>query len=166
MTQVANIFFNDLIIPYGIPDTVLSDNVQKFVSKYFTSLRSYLGTFKYTATAFHSQTNSHVEKYNQTLVSRLRLHIADNQKNWENFVQLLTYAYDCQVYRSTAKTPFSSVLSGYLPGPTAISHPTALPPDLDNARNPVLLRRRILSQLHAMRTKVSLQLSIQEASYE
>lgn len=35
--EVGNIFFSDYISPYGITDTVLSDNGQQFVSKFSTS---------------------------------------------------------------------------------------------------------------------------------
>lgn len=34
-TQVASIFFKDWTIPHGIPDTVLSNNGQQFVNKFF-----------------------------------------------------------------------------------------------------------------------------------
>lgn len=60
-TQVANIFLNHWVIPYGIPETVLPDNGQRFVSKAFTSMRAYLGVKKVSAPAYHPLANGKVE---------------------------------------------------------------------------------------------------------
>lgn len=72
-TKVANIIINDCIIPYGTPDTVLSDYGQQFVIKFFTSLCSYIAPTKLTTTAFHLQANDQAERYNKTIVFRIRL---------------------------------------------------------------------------------------------
>lgn len=49
-TQVAHIFFNDSVIPYGIQDTILADNEQQFVGKFFTLLCMYLEVNTLTTT--------------------------------------------------------------------------------------------------------------------
>lgn len=67
----------------------------------------------------------------------------------------LTYACNCQVHRSIAEAPFLLVLSRGPPGPTTIESSTALPPDANNATNPVILQQRILAQLVSMCPKVS-----------
>lgn len=134
--QVANIFFNDWIVPYGIPDTVLSDNGQRFICKLFTTVPSYLVTTKPTTTAFYPQTNGHAEKYNKTTVSRLRLYVTDNKNSWDIFVQLVTYAYNCQVHFSTAEMPFSVVLFQHTPCSSTIDSSTALPLNANNAKDP------------------------------
>lgn len=105
-TQVSNIFFNDWIIPYGVPDTVLSDGSQHLVCKFFTSLCSYIGAIKLTTTAFYPQTKGHVDRYKKTLVYRQWLYIADNQMNWSILTEPRPYVYNCHVHRSTAGTPF------------------------------------------------------------
>lgn len=52
-------------------------------------------------TACHRQTNSQIKLYNQTLVERLRLYLSDYQRDWEEYVQPLSYAYNTEVRKST-----------------------------------------------------------------
>lgn len=80
-SQVSNIVLNNLIIFYRIPDTVLFDNGQQFVSKCSAFLRSYLGTTKLETTGFHQQTDAWVEKHNKTLFMLLQIKTVDNRKN-------------------------------------------------------------------------------------
>lgn len=70
LRQVPSIILNVGIMRYGLPDTVLSDNGQRCVSKLFTSLCSHLGTSKLKTTVFYQQTNGYVEMYIKTLLLR------------------------------------------------------------------------------------------------
>lgn len=165
-THVSNIFFNDWMIPNGIPDTVLSVNGQKFICKFFTSSWFFVGTTKPTTKALYSQTNGQLKRYSKTLVLRLRLYIADNRKSWDNFVQPLTYAYNCRVYHCAFQTLFSLVLLGNPPRLDTTDTPTALASDLYIATNPATIRQYIMIQLPSMQTKVSVALAQQPARYE
>lgn len=78
--QVANNFFNDWIILYGIPDTMPHYSVQQFVTTFSAALYSYLGTTKLTTTALHPLSKGQAVSYSRAFVSRLRPHIADNRK--------------------------------------------------------------------------------------
>lgn len=57
--------------------------------------------------AHHLQTNGKAERYNKTIVTRLCHYVAESQRNWELFVQLLSYAYDTQADHTIGMTPFS-----------------------------------------------------------
>lgn len=83
-----------------------------------------LGLEKVTTTAYHPQTNRLVGRYNRTLVPRLRLYVAHNQRNREIFVQLLNYVYNFQPQCPSAVSSFSLTLMWHTPGPVAIDIPT------------------------------------------
>lgn len=100
----------------------------------------------------------------QTLVSRLRLYIADNQKYCDIILQRLTYACNFQAHLSTAETPFSSVLSQHPPSLSTIGSPIALSPHAAIATHLVALLQNILAQLATMRIKVNVILAQQQAS--
>lgn len=67
-----------------------------FISKFFISVFQNLGVKNITTIAYHPQTNEQEERYNRTLVSRLRLYVASNQRNWDILGQQLTYRYNHQ----------------------------------------------------------------------
>jgi len=48
-----------------------------------------------------------VEQYNRTLVRQLRCYIAENHKEWDSHLSLLTTAYDTQVHASTGQISFA-----------------------------------------------------------
>lgn len=77
-------------------------------------------------TANHTQASAQVERFNETIVTRLRYYVATHQRDCDLFVQPLTYVYDTQVYRSTNTTPFSLVLTRHPPGPTTFDNPSVL----------------------------------------
>lgn len=68
-----------------------------------------------------SQTNGQVERYNKTVVTRLRQYVAGHQCNCDTFVRPLKYAYNTDIYCSTNTTSFSLVLSRNAPRPTLFS---------------------------------------------
>lgn len=79
-----------------------------------------------TKTTYYPQTNERVEWYNRTMVTRLRHYVAENQKNWDKYVQPLSYAYNTQEHKPPNITPFSLVLTRHPPELTAVSQPSCL----------------------------------------
>lgn len=138
-------------MPYGIPHVIQSDYGWQFVSKFFTSFYTYLKVKKFTTTSFHPHTNSQVEIYSKTLLSRLWLYTADNQQSWNIFVQQLTYTYNCQVRYSTNETSISPTLSRYPPGPTKVVSLSTLPDEAANTTNSNILPQNMAatSFIHA-----------------
>lgn len=77
-------------------------------------------------TAYHPQNNGQTERYNKTVVARLRHCVAEEQSDWEEYIHPLTYAYNQQVNRSTGTTPFSFAVSRHPPEPPTFDIPTAM----------------------------------------
>ena len=46
------------------------------------------------------------ERFNQTLQNMLRKYVHENKKNWDNFLDALSYAYNTSRHESTLHTPF------------------------------------------------------------
>ena len=63
----------------------------------------------YLTTAYHPQTNGQTERFNRTLVQRLRNYVEEHQRDWDEYIQPLTFAYNTQVHQSTETTPFDLV---------------------------------------------------------
>ena len=54
---------------------------------------------------------SQTGRYNSSTLACQRHYVTKRQKNWDSFVQLLTYEYSTQVHRSTKQTPLELVAS-------------------------------------------------------
>lgn len=111
----ARAFLESWAYVYGPPQHLLTDNGSNFTSKFFQSICLAIGSKNLFTTAYHPQTNGQAERYNRTLVTRLRHFVAEHQRNWDEFVQPLTYAYNMQVHASTGTTPFDLILSRHPP---------------------------------------------------
>ena len=81
----------------------------QFTARYFQHALTSLGVKHVPTSTYHPQTNGQTEQYNGAIVSRLRHYVAEHQRNWDAFVQPLTYAYNTQVHRSTKCTPIELV---------------------------------------------------------
>lgn len=80
-TVVACIFFDPWVTPYGIPSYLLTYNGTQVVDKFFGSLCTNLGTKHMTTTAYHPQTSASVDRYDKTIVDRLRHFVVSPQRD-------------------------------------------------------------------------------------
>ncbi|CAN8063813.1 unnamed protein product [Agarophyton chilense] len=115
-TTLAIAFLNNWVYLYGAPLYLLTDNGSNLESKFFEAVCNLLGIKHYFTTAYHPQMNGQVERFNHTVVSRLRHYTEEHQTGRDELVQPLTYYYNLQVHRSTQTTPFDLVLSRHPPG--------------------------------------------------
>lgn len=114
------------------PIYLLTDNGMKFFVKFFETVCSFLGIKHFSTNAFHPRTKGHAERYNKVTASRLHHVVANNQRNWEIHIQLLTYAYKIQVHRSTLTPAFSISLTPRPPSGMMFHNATALDMDASN----------------------------------
>ena len=146
--SVAQAFLDNWVYPYGVPSYLVTDNGPQFASKFFEAVCTMLGVQHYLTTAYHPQTNGQSERFNRTILDRLRHYVADHQADWDEFVQPLVYAYNMQVHRSTNTTPFDLVLSRHPPNILVKDYPSANPTTIpDDQLTTVQVKRNILRRL-------------------
>lgn len=71
-------------------------------------------------TAFLSQTKDLEEIRNKSIITRVKQYAAENQRHWDEYVQLLTYEYNTQAHKFTGTTTFILVLSQHSLEPATI----------------------------------------------
>ena len=108
---VARAFCRDWVFSYGTPNTLLTDNGTQFTASFFRNVCHILGIHKVFTAEYHPQTNGQAERFNRTIVAAIRNYVSDSQRDWDEWLGPLTYAYNMQVHRSTGTTPFDLVLS-------------------------------------------------------
>lgn len=67
-------------------------------------------------TTYQFQNNGELEKIKRTIVVHLGLCVEERQADWDQYGQLLKYAYNAQVYRLTGTTSFTLALCRQSPG--------------------------------------------------
>lgn len=67
---VAQILINDWVIPYGIPEPLLTENEFQFAQKFSSTARTAMGAKLKRRVSYHLRTNGQSERYNKTIVSR------------------------------------------------------------------------------------------------
>ncbi|KAL4348807.1 hypothetical protein GQ457_17G008680 [Hibiscus cannabinus] len=112
--NVANVFFRDVVRLHGIPRSIVSDRDVKFLSHFWRTLWSKLGTKLMFSTTCHPQTDGQTEVVNRVLSTLLRDVIKKNIKTWEDCLPHVEFAYNHAVHSATNMSPFE-VVYGYNP---------------------------------------------------
>jgi len=113
--SVALAIIDAWVACYGPPDRILSDQGPQLISNFLIAVMKVLGTETVRTTAYHPQTNGHVERYNRTMATQLRLYVTDDPRRWDEILPVLTMAYQSQPHRSTGIAPFELVIPRRIP---------------------------------------------------
>jgi RNase H-like domain found in reverse transcriptase/Reverse transcriptase (RNA-dependent DNA polymerase)/Integrase zinc binding domain/Chromo (CHRromatin Organisation MOdifier) domain/Retroviral aspartyl protease len=156
--QLAEIFFREVLRVHGIiPESIVSDRDVRFMSLFWQTLWSLLGTRLAMSTAFHPQTDGQTERANRTMEEMLRAYVNYKQDNWDTCLTAVEIAYNSSKQASTQFSPYylNSGQDAHLPiaiaaqtaeecsNPTAAERIQTLSADLEKAKS--FLRR---AQVH------------------
>ena len=72
LEKLANLYMDEIVRLHGIPVSIVSDRVPRFVSRFWQKFREILGTKLNLSTAYHPQTDGQSERTIQTLEDMLR----------------------------------------------------------------------------------------------
>ena len=65
----------------------------KFTSNFWKGLFADLGTKLNFSTTYHPKTDGKIERVNQVLEYMLRMYVMDKPTKWEDYLQLVEFAY-------------------------------------------------------------------------
>ena len=103
---VAREFVQNIVLKYGIPEVILTDQGGNFLSELFTNVCKLLQIKKVQTTAFHPESNGGLERGHRVIVEYLRHYIAEDQRDWDDWVPYATYVYNVTSHRATGYSPF------------------------------------------------------------
>ena len=98
-------FSRDVVKLHGIPRTIVSDRDTKFLSHFWKTLWSRLGTKVNFYTSCHPQTDGQTEVVNRSLSTMLRAILKGNQKSWDEYLPHIEFSYNRVVHRTTKIFP-------------------------------------------------------------
>lgn len=106
-------FLERLFILHGKPEAILSDNGKEFYNKeikYFTKRHNIKWHF---SSPYHPQTTGAVERFNRSLVEKLRKIAAHDLLNWPNYLKSALLAYNHSLSRPIGLTPYEFQYKNY-----------------------------------------------------
>jgi len=102
----AEAIVNNLIVNYGIPTYIHSDQGPNFESELIKELCQLTNMKKSRTTPYHAMGNGITERFNRTLLGMLGTLDNDQKLDWKKHVSFLVYAYNCIPHESTKVAPF------------------------------------------------------------
>src|SRR5215813_235279 len=108
-TNIAELFFREIVRLHGIPRSIVSDRDVKFISYFWKVLWGKLGTKLLFSTTSHPQTDGQTEVVNRTLSQLLRTIVNKNLKSWEDCLPFIEFAYNRSIHSTTSYSPFEIV---------------------------------------------------------
>jgi hypothetical protein len=104
--DVAILFIKEVVSKHGVPLSIISDRDPKFTSEFWQEFTKLIGIDLKMSTAMHPQTDGQTERMNRTLEEMLRHYVDYNQRNWDELLPMVEFAYADSVQTSTGMTPF------------------------------------------------------------
>ena len=105
-SHTARLFFNEVVLLYGIPRSIVSDHDVRFTSSFWKTLWRLMETTLKFSTAFHPQRDGQTEVTNRTLGNLLRCLVQGNTTAWDELLPRAEFTYNASEHRATRYSPF------------------------------------------------------------
>nr|GEV34415.1 RNA-directed DNA polymerase [Tanacetum cinerariifolium] len=102
-------FGREIVKLHGVPKTRTFDQDVKFVSHFWRTLWTRLGSRLQFSSSHHPQTDGQTEVVNRSLGNLLRNLIRDSAKQWDRILPQAEFTYNMSVNHTTGKSPFEVV---------------------------------------------------------
>ena len=103
---VAKILVDRVICQHGCPLQILTDQGPNFESELFREICKALSVDKIRTSAYKPSTNGNIERFHATLHAMMSKVIANNQRDWDEHLPAIAFAYRTSVHETTGYTPF------------------------------------------------------------
>ena len=108
-TNVAQLFFKEIVCLHGVPKTIMSNQDMKFMSHFQRSLWKKLGISQQFSLAYHPEMDGQTEFVNRNLGNLLRSLASEHSKQWDLVLAQAEFAFNRSMNRSTGYSPFQIV---------------------------------------------------------
>ena len=103
---VADILVENIILRFGMPLVIHSDQGRKFENGLMKSLCTLLGCTKTRTAPYHPESDGMIERFNRTCLMMLSMFVNDRRDNWNELLPFVMHAYRTSVHESTGYSPF------------------------------------------------------------
>ncbi|KAM9466380.1 cytosolic phospholipase A2 delta-like [Clarias gariepinus] len=157
---MARVLVDEVFSRFGTPEQLHSNQGRNFEAEVFAAVCERLGVQKTCTTPLHPQSDGLVERFNRTLTTQLAVLASDQQKDWDEHLPLVLWAYLTAVQESSQLTPSALMFGRELRSPVDLVFEPSPQSDLPTkpGRMVVLHRDRLAPyQLHVGETSNSVE---------
>jgi hypothetical protein len=104
--EVTNSFVKNIILIYGIPTEIATDQGTNFMSDIFKRICKLFKIEKICTTAYHPESNGALERTHKTLVNYLRCFCDKRVNNWDEWLPFASFTYNTTPHSVTKYTPY------------------------------------------------------------
>ena len=103
---IADLLVKEIMPRHGAPRNLLSDRGSNFLSSLVKEICFLMNTHKIFTTSYRPQTDGLCEKYNGTLAQCISMYVDANQKNWDEHLNAIQFAYRTAPSDVLGESPF------------------------------------------------------------
>ncbi|CEP07117.1 hypothetical protein [Parasitella parasitica] len=104
--SIAQVLLYDVVLKYGLPSRIISDNGSSYISDGMTMVLDRLGISRSLTSVEHPQSDGLVERFNRTLKASLSIVAGQEPNTWCEYLPFVTFAYNTAKQASTGFSPF------------------------------------------------------------
>lgn len=124
---IAKAFVENVVLKYGIPQVILTDQGSNFLSDLFKNTCKLLGVKKIQSTGYHPETNGALERSHRTLTEYLRHFISEDQTNWDTWINYAVFTFNTTPHTATGYPPHELLFGRKANIPGRLQEPQSTP---------------------------------------
>ena len=105
----ARFLTEEVILKYGTPKCILTDNGTHFTASMMSELFRKIGVTHLCSTPYHPMTNGQIERYNATMDAKIAALSNEKRTNWDEQLPFVTFNYNTSIHKTTQQTPFEMI---------------------------------------------------------
>ena len=103
---VADLLVDNIILRFGMPLVIHSDQGREFENGLMKSLCTLLGCTNTRTAPYHPESDGMIERFNRTCLMMLSMFVNDRRDIWHELLPFVMHAYRTIVHESTGYSPF------------------------------------------------------------
>ncbi|GFX30780.1 transposon Tf2-11 polyprotein [Trichonephila clavipes] len=104
--EIAKFLLEEIVLRHGAPRVIITDRGAVFRSDLFPLSSTCVTLIIVSQRRIIPQTNGLTERFNKTLADMLSMYVDVEQKNWDEILPFVTFAYNTAKQETTGFTPF------------------------------------------------------------
>ena len=109
LDKLAELYIKEIVRLHGIPISIISDQDQRFTSRFWGKLQMTLGTRLKFSTEFHPQTDGQSERVIQIMEDMLRSCVIDYEGSRDRHISLVEFVYNNSFQSSIGMAPYEAL---------------------------------------------------------
>ena len=121
--MVADVLVENIILRFGMPLVIHSNQGREFENGLMKSLCTLLGCTKTRMAPYRLKSDGMIEQFNRTCLMMLSMFVNDRRDNWNGLLSYVMHVYRTSVHESTGYSPFRLMMGEECSLPQDVSTP-------------------------------------------